>query len=384
MELTPSKKALLASAVGYAMDGFDFLILGFLLKAISADLHLSSVQAASLATFTLLGAVVGGALFGRLSDRFGRMRILQFTIVFFAVFTGLCALAQGYYDLLFYRTMAGLGLGGEFGVGMALASEVAQPGERARASSFVGLGWQVGVLCAALSTPLLLPYIGWRGMFAVGLFPALVSFALRRMLYVEPNYTSARGSIKLLWKEPKVTLSILVLCMVQNFGYYSLMIWLPSYLSAKMQSPIWTVSTILGMCLGIWSFGRLADHFGRRPSFLSFQFGAACMVILYSQLSSPFALILGGAFMGFFVNGMLGGYGALISECYPTSVRATAQNVLFDTGRAFGGFGPLVIASLLHVYSFPVLIASLSALYAVDMVVTYFFIPERRGQELPG
>lgn len=116
-------KALMGSALGYAMDGFDLLILGFMLRFISADLSLTPAQGASLVTATLIGAVVGGIVFGMLSDRIGRVRVLTYTIVVFAVFTGFCALAQGYYDLLLYRTIAGLGLGGEFGIGMALVAE---------------------------------------------------------------------------------------------------------------------------------------------------------------------------------------------------------------------------------------------------------------------
>src|SRR5918911_5265588 len=182
-------KALAASTIGYAMDGFDLLILGFMLRAISADLHLTPAQAGSLVTWTLIGAVVGGILFGILSDYYGRVRVLTWTILLFAVFTGLCAFAQGYWDLLVYRTIAGLGLGGEFGIGMALAAEAWPAAKRARVSSYVGLGWQAGVLAAALVTPLLLPAIGWRGMFLVGLLPALVSFLIRRTVGEPPLFT---------------------------------------------------------------------------------------------------------------------------------------------------------------------------------------------------
>src|SRR5689334_17985858 len=164
------------SAIGYATDGFDLLLLGFMLRPISADLGLSQAQGASLVTATLFGAVVGGFTFGWLSDRLGRVRVLAWTIVLFAVFTGLCALAQGYYDLLFYRTIAGLGLGGEFGIGMALVAEACPANERARVSSYVGLGWQGGVLAAAILTPLLLPLIGWRGMFLLGILPAVAAY----------------------------------------------------------------------------------------------------------------------------------------------------------------------------------------------------------------
>lgn len=391
-----AKKAMLGAAIGYAMDGFDLLILGFMLKAISSDLSLSPGQAASLVTATLIGAVIGGVLFGMLSDRLGRVKVLTWTIVLFAVFTGLCALAQGYWDLLFYRTMAGLGLGGEFGIGMALVAEAWPANKRARASSYVGLGWQLGVLAAAIVTPMLLPVIGWRGMFAIGIFPAVVAYFIRNSLH-EPEVfvankagKSTKSSLRLLvkdWDTTKLSIGMAILCSVQNFGYYGVMIWLPNYLATRFgfaltQSAIWTTVTIAGMALGIFMFGHIADRIGRRPAFFGYMFMAAVMVVIYSQLTDPYELLVAGAVMGFFVNGMLGGYGALISELFPTAARATAQNVLFNVGRGVGGFGPVVVGTIASFYGFELAIALLATLYILDMVAMWLLIPERRGREL--
>src|SRR5262249_58218011 len=141
------------------------MILSFMLRAISGDLGLSQAQGGSLITATLIGAVLGGIGFGMLSDRFGRVRVLTWTIVIYALFTGLCALAQGYWDLLAYRILAGLGFGGEFGIGMALVAEAWQASKRARVSSYVGLGWQAGVLPAAALTPLFLPLLAFPRLF---------------------------------------------------------------------------------------------------------------------------------------------------------------------------------------------------------------------------
>lgn len=389
-------KALAGSALGYAMDGFDLLILGFMLHAISGALGFGPAQGASLVTATLFGAVAGGFLFGILADRMGRVRVLTWTILLFAVFTGLCAFAQGYWDLLAYRTIAGLGLGGEFGIGMALVAEAWPASQRGRASSYVGLGWQGGVLAAALLTPILLPTIGWRGMFLVGIFPAVVAWFIRRSLH-EPEIfvahqarASAGLSLRLLVADAETarrSLGMVILCSVQNFGYYGVMIWLPNYLSTRFhfsltRSGAWTAVTIVGMALGIFIFGQVADRIGRKPSFITWMIGAAVMVVVYSRLTDPTSLLIGGAVMGFFVNGMLGGYGALMSELYPTEARATAQNVLFNLGRAVGGFGPVVVGGLAASHGFSTAIALLSLLYILDIVAMWFLIPERRGAAL--
>jgi benzoate transport len=389
-------KALAGSALGYAMDGFDLLILGFMLRTIASDLNLSPAQSASLVTATLIGAVIGGIVFGMLSDRLGRVRILTWTIVVFAVFTGLCAFAQGYWDLLAYRTLAGVGLGGEFGIGMALVAEAWPASKRARASSYVGLGWQTGVLVAAIATPLLLPVIGWRGMFAIGVFPAVAAYFIRASLhepevFVEKSKDHPKESaLHLLVKDTettKLSLGMIILCSVQNFGYYGVMIWLPNYLSTRFgfaltQSATWTCVTLAGMAVGIFMFGNIADRIGRRPAFFSYMLGAAVMVLIYSRLTDPYQLLVVGAIMGFFVNGMLGGYGALISELFPTSARATAQNVLFNIGRGVGGFGPVVVGAIAAAYSFETAIALLATLYLLDILAMWLLIPERRGAQL--
>jgi benzoate transport len=398
------RQALLAAALGYAMDGFDLLILGFMLPAIAVDLHLGPAQGGALVTWTLVGAVIGGIGFGILSDRYGRVRVLSWTILLFAVCTGLCAAARGFDDLLVYRTLAGVGLGGEFGIGMALVAEAWPAAYRARAASYVGLGWQAGVLAAALLTPALMPLLGWRGMFALGLLPAVASFLFRRRL-AEPAMFTQRAALPAAAKggapgwlqrlhalcatrrTALASLGVIVLCSVQNFGYYGLMIWMPSYLSQRFgytltRSGLWTAATVAGMALGIALFGWCADRFGRKPAFIAYQLGAALMVFVYAHLSAPLALLFGGAVMGVFVNGMLGGYGALISELYPTAARATAQNVLFNLGRAVGGFGPLVVGAVTARHGFPAALGLLAGIYGIDVVATLCLIPERRGAEL--
>ncbi|KAA5834505.1 MFS transporter [Saccharopolyspora hirsuta] len=390
------RRAVFASSVGYALDGFDLLILSFALGGITADLHLSAPQAGSLTTITLLGAVTGGFAFGMLSDRFGRVRMLTWSVLLFAVFTGLSAIAVGFADLAAYRFVAGVGIGGEFGIGMTLAAEAVPARLRARATSWVGVGFQLGVLAAALVSPWIIGAFGWRGLFVVGAAPAIFAVVLRKRLHESPKFLAGnadpaprRSPVRLLLADARtvrVSLALVVLTTVQNFGYFGIMTWLPTYLSEQFgysltKSSLWTAVTVLGMLVGAVAFGHLADRIGRRRTFWTFQLGAAASVLVYSQLASPTALLVGGAVMGAFANGMIGGYGALMAELYPTEARATAQNVLFNIGRGLGGFAPVVIALVATAQGFPFALALLSAIYLLAFAAM-FAIPERRGAEL--
>jgi len=243
----------------------------------------------------------------------------------------------------------------------------------------------------------MLPLIGWRGMFAVGVLPAVAAFFIRHGLEEPERYVAKvqqagrhASSLRMLVIDgptARISLGMAILCGVQNFGYYGVMIWLPNYLGSRFhygltQSAVWTAVTIVGMGVGIYAFGQIADRVGRRPAFLGYMLGAAVMVVLYSRLTDAGALLVAGAVMGFFVNGMLGGYGALMSELYPTVARATAQNVLFNIGRAIGGFGPVAVAAIAVSYGFETAIALLAVIYLLDMLALWLLIPERRGSAL--
>jgi benzoate transport len=414
------RRALVAAAVGYGLDGFDLLILSFALSGIITSFGLSDVQAGSLSTITLLGAVVGGIVFGALADRHGRVRVLTWTVLIFAVFTGLSALAQGYWDLAAYRFIAGIGIGGEFGIGMALAAEAVRADQRARATSWVGVGFQLGVFAAAIVSAPVIALWGWRALFVIGLFPAIFAFIIRRGIDEPEAFVKAQKDTEKLAEDAdreaaqisggsgqvglpesfgakiaalvkdretvKITLALTILTSVQNFGYFGIITWLPNYLSEQMdlgvtKGSLWTAVTVMGMLAGILIFGQVADRLGRRPAFWIFQSGAIVSILAYSQFTDPTALLAGGLFMGAFANGMLGGHGALLAELYPTAIRATAQNVIFNIGRAIGGLAPVVIALLAGHLGFGFALALLPTIYVIQFLAM-FLIPERRGHRL--
>jgi benzoate transport len=393
-------KSLWASTIGYAMDGLDLMILSFVLPLIIAGLGISAVQAGSIATVTLIGAVSGGILFGILADIFGRVKILTITILIFSIFTGLSAFAPDLFWLEVTRFFAGLGLGGEFGIGMTLVTESWPKKYRSRATAGVAVGFQFGVLLAILFSMIITPYFGWRGVFIVGMLPAVVAWWMRRSLdepelWKQQHQKRSKGqhaalTISALFNSPRritTTIGLIIASTVQNCGYYGIMTWLPTMLAKELgfsfnKSGLWTISTIIGMIIGIMVFGYLVDKLGRKPSYIMFQLLSAVVIWVFFQQSDSIMLLILGAIMGFFVNGMLGGYGALLAEHYPTEARSTAENVIFNIGRGIGGFAPFVIGYLSTNHSLSWAMSWISATYVFAAICFFLFIPESKNKEL--
>lgn len=409
-------KIMWASIIGYAMDGLDVLILSFAMAAIVSEFGLTLGEGGLIATYTLIGTVLGGYLFGIFADYFGRVHTFSLTIIIFSIFTGACAFADNVTHLNILRFLAGLGLGGEYGIGMTLVSETWPAAKRARATAGVAMGWQAGAVLAAILAAVVLPDYGWRGLFLVGVVPALLAAWARHGIKEPPMWVKRKEMKKELaarkekgetltaeeeeqLEEAKkfplahlfaspsktvTTLSLTVMTSVQNFGYYGIMVWLPMILlkehglTTKSMSG-WMIVTVIGMIAGIYVFGYLCDRLGRKIPYLIFYICAAAMVYIYVNLGTPVALLFGGAFLGFFCNGMMAGYGTLLSENYTTDARSTAQNFIFNTGRAVGGFAPAIIGALAQSHGFSAAFALLSCVYVAAAVNVLFFIKDTKG-----
>lgn len=409
-------KIMWASIIGYAMDGLDVLILSFAMAAIVSEFGLSLGEGGLIATYTLIGTVLGGYLFGIFADYFGRVHTFSLTIIIFSIFTGACAFADNVTHLDILRFLAGLGLGGEYGIGMTLVSETWPAAKRARATAGVAMGWQAGAVLAAILAAFVLPDYGWRGLFLVGVVPALLAAWARHGLKEPPMWVKRKEMKKALlarkangeqltaeeeaelteakkfplahlFDSPSKTLttvSLTIMTSVQNFGYYGIMVWLPMILlkehglTTKSMSG-WMIVTVVGMIAGIYVFGYLCDRLGRKIPYLIFYVCAAAMVYIYVNLGTPIALLFGGAFLGFFCNGMMAGYGTLLSENYTTDARSTAQNFIFNTGRAVGGFAPAIIGALAQAHGFNAAFVLLSCVYLAAALNVLFFIKDTKG-----
>ncbi len=385
--MTTNQKWVLASmSSGFLLENMDVMFLSFSLSEIIAQMHISSAAGGWIGTFTNLGMFFGGALFGLLGDRIGRVKTFSYTIFLFAIATGLTYFAHNITALYALRFLAGIGAGGEYGVGIALIAENFQASQIGRASSVAAIGGQVGSIAAALLAAWIIPAFGWNTLFLFGIVPVILTYFVRRHVKESDEFlaahkkaeeTSEKISFSRLFETPRLamqTLGLMVMTIVQIAGYFGLMNWLPSIVQKKQGlsvsgSSYWMIATIIGMSIGMLVFGTILDKIGPRWAFGIFLLGSAIVVFAIVNVTSYWAMLLAGALTGFFSNGMFGGYGAVISQLYPTEIRSTANNLIMNTGRAIGGFSSVVIGLLMDHYNLYVVMGFLSALYVISFLV---------------
>ncbi|MEB2281286.1 MFS transporter [Lysinibacillus xylanilyticus] len=379
---------MVASVAGLTLEGMDIMFISFAMTMIIAEFNIDFATGGLISSVTNIGMLLGGIIFGVLADKYGRVKVFTYTVLLFAIGTALTGLATNIEQIYIYRFIAGLGAGGEYGIGMALVAEAWPKNKQGRASSYVSVGAQYGVILAALLSAIILPTLGWRALFFVGVVPVIFAFIVRKNLEESPEWLAAqknkkidkqheKGKLAQLFETPRTlmtTMSLIVMATVQIAGYNGLMIWLPSMLQKSQglsvsSSALWTISTAVGMIIGMLTFGRFMDRFGAKRAFGFFLLASACAVFLYSYATGSVAILIGGAIVGFFSNGMFAGYGALISSFYPVQIRSTATNTIFNFGRAIGGFSPIFVGYILQSYDMTVVMIYLAALYCISFIM---------------
>lgn len=394
-----------ASFLGWALDAFDYQIFSFILAAIAVTFRLTNAQSGLIATVTLVVSAFGGMLAGVLADSIGRVRTLMLTIGVYAVCTCLSGLAPNYPLLLLFRSLQGLGFGGEWAAGALVVAEVANPVQRGRVLGMVqsawAIGWGLALLAYTLVFSFVPPGLAWRVAFWLGILPALLIFYVRGKVREPEVFAQTRAAasesgavtrISLLHIfQPdllRTTLFASLLAVGAQGGYYAIFTWLPTYLkTARHLSIVGSVPylsvVILGSFLGYVVSGYINDWLGRRLTFALYAVCSGILIYLYTQIpvGANVVLLILGAPLGFFASGIFSGFGSYLAELFPSQARGAGQGFCYNFGRGVGALFPTIIGILSLTIGLAGAIG-FGALGYILCVVSLFFLPETKGKHL--
>jgi MFS family permease len=390
--------------IGYALDAMDTQFLSFVIPTLIATWGLSKGDAGLIGTVTLLTSALGGWIAGIMSDRIGRVKTLQITILWFAFFTVLCGFAQNFQQLLWARGLMGFGMGGEWTAGAILIGEVIRAKDRGKAVGMVQAGWALGwgmsALLYALMFSLLPPEWAWRSLFLLGILPALFVIFIRRFVdepevfIAEQNKVRASSEGRVQFtaifapKMLSVTLRAVLLTTGAQGGYYAITTWLPTFLKTERHLTVlgtggYLAMVIVGSYVGYIVSAFLTDYLGRKKNFILFATGSMCIALAYTRLPVTDNVMLFLGFpLGFCVSGVFSGMGAFLTELFPTSMRGSGQGFSYNMGRAIGSLFPLMIGLSSNSMALGEAIGVFAGTAYGVMILAALTLPETAGKKL--
>jgi MFS family permease len=387
---------------GWSLDAFDVQMYSFVIPTVIAVWGLSRGEAGLIGTVTLLVSSLGGWFSGTLADRFGRVKMLQITILWYSIFTFLCAFAQNFEQLFILRALHGFGFGGEWAAGAVLMGEVIRDKYRGRGVGLVQTGWAVGWGASALvytAVYWLLPEaLAWRVLFAIGLFPAVFVFWIRRHIEEPEIYQTQRrdnppvgfSHLFSAFRGPHLWTTVKVSLMVAGAqgGGYAVGIWMPTYLrtvrgfSATATGGFLMVQ-ILGALFGFLLGSYLSDAIGRKQTFMWSATLSFVLILLYMFVPmGDTALLFAGLPLFTVMLIKFPPMGPFMTELYPTEVRGNAQGFCYNSGRAIGSFFPTMVGYVSQTLPLGTTIAIFSAVASGIMILMLLMLPETRGRDL--
>jgi MFS family permease len=400
--LTPAhRRILLLAWGGWLFDFYDLILYSFLLTDITRELGLSREQHSLILGLSLGMTALGGVLCGILADRFGRRPILQITILTYSVGTLMCGFAQGLPGLLFWRSVTGLGVGGEWGSGHALIAETFPPSKRGHYGALMQSGAPLGVGLAAVMGSLFAPAFGWRATFIVSGLPALLIALVRRGLPESDVWEGQRrdGAIGwgkalslLLGRDIRGTaLRALVLAIFNMSAYWFTYVWFPGYLQQErgmsvVKSGVWVLVIVAGELVGYATFGAVSDRIGRRPAFTLYSLfmagGLALITIFWDHIALSTPLLLSSMAILGVGTGTWSNFGPFFSELFPTAIRNAAMGAALNLARGIQFFTPLIITRVAQAgYGLSGGI-SLACLFSLLAGLWIWTLPETLGRDL--
>ena len=394
------RKAFWACFGGWALDAMDVQMYALVLPTLLAEWSLTKAQGGTLGTATLMASSIGGVAAGYLADRIGRVKVLQICVLWFSLFTFLSGLTQNFGQLFFCRVMQGIGFGGEWAAGAVLMAEIISAKNRGKVLAAVSSGWSVGygaaVVLYAIMFALFTPAMAWRVMFLLGILPSFLTIYVQRNVTEPEIYTASKAaatqsaSLADIFRSGlgRTTVAAWAVCLGVLGGNYTILLWLPTYLKEERHlssstSSVYLLVNIFGSFLGYIIGGVISDRLGRRNALRLFAVVGTLSVFSYLLLaSSPFAILVLGFPLGFAQSAMNSGLAPLLSELYPTRLRATGQGFCYNAGRGVGAIFPALVGLLAASAGLTVAISAAAAGTYALVLFCSFLLPETRDRQL--
>jgi len=388
------RNAVLAGFLGWTLDAFDFFILTLVIEDIATAFGKTRPQIALAITLTLAMRPVGAVVFGLMADRYGRRIPLMLNVIFYAVISVLCGLAQNYATFIGLRMLFGIGMGGEWGVGASLAMESAPARIRGLLSGVLQEGYAIGNLLAALAFRVIYPIAsahypgnGWRIMFFIGGLPALLSLFIRARVKESEawhehrtDWTTYRRSLFQHWRR---FLYLVLLMTMMNFMSHGTQDMYPTLLATlgytKTHIADVTMLSMFGAVLGGLVFGHYSDRSGRRRAMITAAASALVVLPLWIAGFSPLMTLLGVFLMQFFVQGAWGVIPAHINELSPGSLRGFFPGFAYQLGVMCAASIPWVESALGEVFTYRQSMGLLMTIVFIVAVVVIAKGPEQKG-----
>jgi len=395
------RRTMLACWAGWTLDGFDSQLYTYVVPTVIALWGMSSGAAGTIGTVTLLTSSIGGWLAGALADRYGRVRILQVSILWYSVFTFFCAFAQNFEQLFILRAFHGIGFGGEWATGAVLMGEVIRDKYRGRGVGFVQTGAAFGPGAAALASAavyaLLPEATAWRALFALGILPGLLVLWIRRSIPESEAFEARRGPkpagaahLFAAFQGPYLWLTIKVSLMVTGAqgGVWAVQFWMPTYLrTVRHFSPtnagLFVAVQMVGALIGFLIGAYLSDVIGRKLTFMISGVATIVMVLIFMFVPVSDTVLLGlGVLLSISILMKFAPMGPFMTELYPTALRGTGQGFCYNAGRAIGSLFMTIIGFAAQSMPLGTAVALFSTLASLLMLVMLLFLPETHGRAI--
>jgi len=388
-----------ASFLGWALDAFDFFLMVFVLSAIAREFHTEITAVTFAILLTLAMRPVGAFLFGRLADRYGRRPSLMLSILFYSIVQFLTAFSPNLTVLLILRAIFGIAMGGEWGVGASLTMESIPPHARGFVSGLLQSGYPAGYFLASIVYGLLFEHIGWRGMFMVGVLPALLVLYIRFGVPESPTWrpTGARGSTPAILRSHwRLGIYAILLMTAFNFFSHGTQDLYPTFLQVQHKLSVHEVGLIavvynIGAIIGGIYFGSLSERFGRRRTIILAAVLSLLVLPLWAFSTSAVWLTVGAFLMQAAVQGAWGVIPVHLNELSPEEARGTFPGFTYQIGNLIASVNATLQAGLAAHYggNYAFALALVAGVVAVTVIILTAFGSEARGvkfgtAEVPG